>query len=69
MNTKYDHALPLKHIDIVECGHPVPDEAGVSGVARMARLLEEADENTLVICLISGGGSALAPAPAEGPDP
>ena len=66
MNTKYDHALPLKHIDIVECGHPVPDEAGVSGVARMARLLEEADENTLVICLISGGGSALAPAPAEG---
>ncbi len=66
MNTKYDHALPLKHIDVVECGHPVPDEAGVEGVGRMVRLLEEADENTLVICLISGGGSALAPAPAEG---
>lgn len=66
MNTKYEHALPLKHIDVVECGHPVPDEAGVDGVARMVELLEGADENTLVICLISGGGSALAPAPAEG---
>ena len=66
MNTKYDHALPLKHIDIVECGHPVPDESGVDGVERMVHLLEEADENTLVICLISGGGSALAPAPADG---
>jgi glycerate 2-kinase len=66
MNTKYEHALPLKYIDVVECGHPVPDEAGVDGVARMVELLEGADENTLVICLISGGGSALAPAPAEG---
>ena len=66
MNTKYEHALPLKYIDVVECGHPVPDEAGVGGVAKMAGLLEGADEKTLVICLISGGGSALAPAPAEG---
>ena len=66
MNTKYEHALPLKHIDVVECGHPVPDEAGVDGVLRMVKLLEDADEETLVICLISGGGSALAPAPAEG---
>jgi len=66
MNTKYEHALPLKYIDVVECGHPVPDEAGVKGVAKMASLLEEADDKTLVICLISGGGSALAPAPAEG---
>ncbi|MDP6041720.1 MAG: DUF4147 domain-containing protein, partial [Candidatus Latescibacteria bacterium] len=66
MNTKYEHALPLKYIDVVECGHPVPDEAGVGGVKRMVELLDGADEETLVICLISGGGSALAPAPAEG---
>tara|TARA_B100001123_G_scaffold314375_1_gene351805 strand:- start:951 stop:2309 length:1359 start_codon:yes stop_codon:yes gene_type:complete len=66
MNTKYDHAEPLKKIRIVECGHPVPDEAGVSGTDQVLELLAGADERTLVICLISGGGSALMPAPSEG---
>jgi glycerate 2-kinase len=66
MNTKYEHAEDLEKIKIVECGHPVPDQAGVEGTNEILHLLEGADELTLVICLISGGGSALMPAPSEG---
>ena len=66
VTTKYGHSEPLKRIEIVECGHPVPDEAGVEGTLRILELLKSADERTLVICLISGGGSALMPAPSEG---
>ena len=66
INTKYEHSEPLKHIEVVECGHPVPDEAGVEGASRILDLLDGADEKTLVICAISGGGSALTPAPVEG---
>lgn len=66
VNTKYGHAEPLERIEIVECGHPVPDEAGVEGTLRILDLLRGADEGTLVICLISGGGSALMPAPSAG---
>jgi len=66
INTKYGHASPLSRIHVHECGHPVPDENGVEGSNRIIGLLETADEHTLVIGLISGGGSALAPAPAEG---
>ncbi len=66
VNTKYEHAEPLDRIRIVECGHPVPDEAGVEGTKKILSALEAADDRTLVICLISGGGSALMPAPSEG---
>jgi len=66
INTKYGHALPLSRIHVHECGHPVPDENGITGTERIIEILESADENTLVIGLISGGGSALSPAPAEG---
>jgi len=66
INTKYEHGESLKHIEVVECGHPVPDEAGVDGANRILALLDEADEQTLVICVISGGGSALTPAPVQG---
>ena len=61
--TKYDHVEPLTVIEQVEAAHPVPDEAGVRAADRMAQLAREADEHTLVIVLISGGGSALLPAP------
>jgi hydroxypyruvate reductase len=61
--TKYDHTEPLAIIEQVEAAHPVPDEAGVLAANRMAQLAREADERTLVITLISGGGSALLPAP------
>jgi len=66
INTKYDHKEDLQYIDIVECGHPVPDEAGVQGTRQILDLLSQADEKTLVLCVISGGGSALTPAPVDG---
>ena len=67
--TKYGHAPdgPLsENIAIYEAGHPVPDENGVTGAGRAVELLRGADRETLVVCLISGGGSALFVAPAEG---
>ena len=64
--TKYGHALPLKRIRLVEAGHPLPDAAGVRAVEEMRELLQGLSEDDLVLCLISGGGSALWPAPAGG---
>jgi glycerate-2-kinase len=49
-----------------EAGHPIPDEDGVKGARKIVQLVGEADGNDLVICLISGGGSALMPLPAAG---
>ena len=66
INTKYEHAEPLDGIDVVECGHPVPDAPGVGGTNRILELLSGADERSLVICLLSGGGSAIMPAPVDG---
>src|SRR3972149_4463742 len=63
---KYEHTSPLKKIRQIEAGHPLPDEAGVKGTEEILRLLEGADEKTLVICLLSGGGSALLVSPSEG---
>ena len=57
-----------KKIDVIEAGHPIPDARGVHGVKRMFALKTDHDigEKDLVICLISGGGSALMPMPADG---
>jgi glycerate 2-kinase len=55
--------LPLR-LEILEAGHPIPDARGVSATRRMRAMLEEAGPNDLVICLISGGGSALFTDPA-----
>ncbi len=66
INVKYGHLAPLKKIKIHEAGHPVPDEAGVSGTQKIMSILNQAKEDDLVICLISGGGSALLPLPAAG---
>ena len=66
VNVKYGHVKPTTTITLHEAGHPVPDEAGVTGVSQIIRLLETATEHDLVLCLISGGGSALLPAPADG---
>lgn len=63
---KYGHTLPLNRIRQIEAGHPIPDEAGVNGTEAIIKLLETADEKTLVICLLSGGGSAMLVSPAEG---
>lgn len=57
--TKYGHACPLRHLAITEAGHPVPDENGLLGTAEILALAQKAAAADLVLCLISGGGSAL----------
>jgi glycerate 2-kinase len=64
VNVKYGYLAKLRRIELHECGHPVPDEAGVRGAERIAAIAEQAGEDDLVLCLISGGASALMPAPA-----
>ena len=64
--TRYGYAVPCERIEIVEAAHPVPDEAGLVAARRIAALVSSLNEDDLVLCLISGGGSALMPAPAEG---
>lgn len=66
VNVKYGHGVPLKAIKINEAGHPLPDEAGVRGTLEILRLVEQCDEQNLVFSLLSGGGSALLPCPADG---
>lgn len=66
INTKYGHSRPLQRIEVNEAGHPLPDERGVEGTEKIVKLLKEADRQTLVLCLLSGGGSALMPHPAAG---
>ncbi|WP_419785432.1 glycerate kinase type-2 family protein [Pseudodesulfovibrio sp.] len=61
--TKYGHGLPLVKTEVLEAAHPVPDEAGVRGAERLLDLAESAREDDLVLCIISGGASALIPAP------
>ena len=53
-------------IEVIEAGHPVPDAAGLAGAQRLQTLLSGLTADDLVLCLISGGGSALLPAPAPG---
>lgn len=66
VNVKYSHSVPLDFVRINEAGHPLPDEAGLDGTAQIIQLLLRAHKNDLVLCLISGGGSALLPCPAKG---
>ncbi|MGH7829864.1 MAG: glycerate kinase type-2 family protein [Candidatus Binatia bacterium] len=66
VNVKYGHALPLQAVKVNEAGHPGPDEAGVRGAKEITALLRRAGEKDLIFCLLSGGGSALLPCPAEG---
>jgi glycerate 2-kinase len=64
INVKDGHTAKLRRIELNECGHPVPDERGVAGAERIAALAAAAGKDDLVVCLISGGASALLPAPA-----
>ena len=63
---KYGHGMKLGVTEVIEAGHPVPDDAGLNGARRIAELLRSCDKNDLVFFLLSGGGSALLPYPAEG---
>jgi len=65
---KYGHTEALKTIKIMEAGHPVPDVNGLKAAQAIVDLALRADEKTLVITLISGGGSALIPYPWQGVD-
>mgnify|MGYP006290510019 CR=1 FL=1 len=64
--TKYNHGVGLKHCKAIEAGHPVPDENGLRGTEALLGLVSGAGPEDLILCLISGGGSALSPAPIEG---
>ena len=66
ISTKYGHALHLRRIRLIEAGHPIPDAAGVQAVQETRHLVSGLTKDDIVLCLISGGGSALWPAPAEG---
>ncbi|WP_201863114.1 glycerate kinase type-2 family protein [Microvirga soli] len=64
--TRYGHAAPTRSVEIVEASHPVPDEAGVNAARRILALAQQAGPDDLVVCLMSGGASALLSLPAEG---
>jgi glycerate-2-kinase len=64
--TKYGHSLPLNRIRLVEASHPIPDNAGVRAALDTRDLLRGLTSDDIVLCLISGGASALWTAPAEG---
>jgi len=56
---KYNHSLKLKYIEVTEAGHPVPDSNGFKATREIIKIADKASENDLIICLLSGGGSAL----------
>ena len=66
INTKYGHTVPLDRIRTCESGHPLPDQSGIDGTDRMLDLVSQVSEHSLILCLFSGGGSALMPSPAHG---
>ncbi|WP_129124665.1 glycerate kinase type-2 family protein [Geomonas oryzae] len=64
--TRYGYEVPCRSIEIVSAAHPVPDQAGLHAARRMLELVEALTPDDLVVCLISGGGSALLPLPLPG---
>jgi hydroxypyruvate reductase len=64
--TRYGHAVPTRQIEVLEAAHPVPDAKGVQATARLLERLGSLTADDLVICLLSGGGSALLTAPPPG---
>ena len=64
--TRYGYAVPCRRIEIVEAAHPVPDAAGLHAARRILDLVSGVSADDLVVCLISGGGSALLALPADG---
>jgi glycerate 2-kinase len=63
---RYGHSAPTREVQIREASHPVPDAAGVQATRAIVELLHDADKDDLVVCVISGGGSALLTLPAGG---
>jgi hydroxypyruvate reductase len=66
VTVRYGYGVPTQRVQIREASHPVPDQAGVEATRALAELLRSAHQEELVVCLISGGGSALLTLPVEG---
>jgi glycerate 2-kinase len=64
--TRYQHGLPCKRIEVLEAGHPVPDAAGEDAARRILAMVQGLGPDDLVLCLVSGGASALLTLPAPG---
>jgi hydroxypyruvate reductase len=64
--TRYGHASPTSHIQIIEAGHPVPDQAGMNGAKAIYALTQQLEPGDVLIALVSGGGSSLLTLPQEG---
>ena len=64
--TRYQHSLPTQRIEVVEASHPLPDGRGEEAALRMLKMASELGPDDLLLALISGGGSSLLAAPAEG---
>jgi glycerate 2-kinase len=63
---KRGHRIPLRKVEVVEAGHPIPDQTGVNATESIIRLLRRTQKTDLILCLISGGASALWCSPIEG---
>ncbi|MBE0468804.1 MAG: DUF4147 domain-containing protein [Methyloprofundus sp.] len=64
--TNYENVTELVNIDVIGANHPLPDQAGLAAAQRIAKIAQQAQQGELVLVLVSGGGSALIPYPAEG---
>ena len=64
--TRYGHGVDCRHIEVIEAAHPVPDAAGRGAADRILGLADGLGPEDLLLCLVSGGGSALLVAPAPG---
>lgn len=65
-NIKHQESLKGSKIKLNFASHPIPNENGVKGATNMLKIIEDSTVNDLIICLISGGGSALLPLPKKG---
>jgi glycerate 2-kinase len=68
VNVKHGHLAPTRLVQVNQAGHPLPDAVGVRGAQEILDLARQATADDLVLCLLSGGASALMPAPAPGLD-
>jgi len=66
--TRYGYKVPTKKIEVLEAAHPVPDAAGHDAAQKLLQRVKGLTKDDLVICLISGGASALLPLPLDGLD-
>ena len=64
--TRYGYSVPCARIEILQAAHPVPDESGLVAAQRILAAVQELNQDDMVLCLISGGGSSLLPLPLDG---